>query len=200
MRQFFRRVPSSYTRLLRWRTAWRAPCISPSDCRAVRFIRNETVPNSLGDTLFARIRQEKKFYVDKTRYAVELLSYERALLLRPPRMGKSLFINMLECLFDVRFKKDFNELFGDLYVGKNKPAEANKLYVLSIVLPPRVYPDHDYMFRSHVMDSIDSFFTYHSEVLDILKSSYKFVDNTKKDKVNSILNQIANHVGPDRRI
>ena len=82
-----------------------------------RFVRTRgcaTSPSGYGEADFVRMRKEKMFYVDKTKYAVRLLSEHRALLLRPPRMGKSLFINTVECLFDMRFKEQYDNIFRGL--------------------------------------------------------------------------------------
>lgn len=156
--------------------------------------------STVGEANFMRMRKTKKFYVDKTMYAVALLSHERAVLRRPPRMGKSLFIDMVECLYDVRFKNEFNTLFDDLYVGKNKPKEANKFYVVQIVLPPRSHPDpavYEKKFRQHVMDGIDRFLTVHPNVLEQLENSILFRQKYNNGEANRVLKQIANHVGPE---
>lgn len=45
------------------------------------------------------------------------------IFIRPRRFGKSLFISMLENYYDINKKDKFEELFGDLYIGKNPTEE-----------------------------------------------------------------------------
>ena len=96
--------------------------------------KNQSV---VGSKTFETIRVNKLFYVDKTMYAEELiLNYPRAVLQRPTRCGKSLFLNMFDRLADKSFANSFDELFGDLHVGKTKVrGKANSFYVLPITLP-----------------------------------------------------------------
>ena len=79
------------------------------------------------------------FYVDKTEFALLLLKHHRAALVRPPRMGKTLFISMVTALYDSAYAKVFPQLFKDLYVaGEDAAAHKshfNHFYVLRICLP-----------------------------------------------------------------
>ncbi len=52
------------------------------------------------------------------------------LLLRPRRMGKSLFSSMMMSYYDVNKKDVFNELFGNLWIGKNPTPWANQFVTL----------------------------------------------------------------------
>ncbi|MDR1480630.1 MAG: AAA family ATPase, partial [Planctomycetaceae bacterium] len=73
----------------------------------------------LGNSDFRSIRTENYFYVDKTRY-IELLENEHnknQLFIRPRRFGKSLFLSTLSYYYDVNFANEFEQLFGDLYIG-----------------------------------------------------------------------------------
>ncbi|KEJ00073.1 hypothetical protein N494_03420 [Clostridium botulinum A2B7 92] len=48
------------------------------------------------------------------------------------RFGKSLFISMLEKYYDINKKDKFQELFGDLYIGKKPSEEKNSFLVWKI--------------------------------------------------------------------
>ncbi|CDI48677.1 putative AAA-ATPase [Clostridium tetani 12124569] len=52
--------------------------------------------------------------------------------IRPRRFGKSLFISTLENYYDINKKDKFEELFGDLYIGKNPTEERNKFLAWKI--------------------------------------------------------------------
>lgn len=84
-----------------------------------------------GLTDYVRIRKEDYYYVDKTQY-IELLERMPSFLflIRPRRFGKTLFLNMLYCYYDVRFADRFDELFGDLYIGQHPTREHNTYLIL----------------------------------------------------------------------
>ncbi|MDR2117864.1 MAG: AAA family ATPase, partial [Planctomycetaceae bacterium] len=86
----------------------------------------------LGNAEFKSVRTENYFYVDKTRY-IELLEQEPAksqLFIRPRRFGKSLFLSTLSYYYDVNSAEDFEQLFGDLYIGNNPTPKRNSYAVM----------------------------------------------------------------------
>lgn len=87
------------------------------------------LPYGLSD--FPRLISEDYYYVDKTRY-IELLENlpNYLFLLRPRRFGKSLFLAMLETYYSVDYADRFEELFGELYIGKHATKVHNKYLVL----------------------------------------------------------------------
>ncbi|BDR63360.1 ATP-binding protein [Clostridium tetani] len=86
-----------------------------------------------GISNFQVLREENYLYVDKTFY-IELLDkyapYQ--FFIRPRRFGKSLFISTLENYYDINKKDKFEELFGDLYIGKNPTKNKNKFLIWKI--------------------------------------------------------------------
>ena len=57
---------------------------------------------------FADIRRDGLYYIDKTAYIRELEIRSRKLfLVRPRRMGKSLFVDMLARYYDISEKDNF---------------------------------------------------------------------------------------------
>ena len=87
------------------------------------------LPYGLSD--FPRLISEDYYYVDKTRY-IELLENQPnyLFLLRPRRFGKSLFLAMLETYYSVDYTDRFEELFGELYIGRHATKAHNKYLVL----------------------------------------------------------------------
>ena len=72
---------------------------------------------------FAVIRREDYYYVDKTRFIPMIEQADRFFFfIRPRRFGKSLTLNILQHYYDVRTRDKFNDLFGDLYIGKHPTA------------------------------------------------------------------------------
>jgi hypothetical protein len=86
----------------------------------------------LGNADFKSIRTENYFYVDKTRY-IELLEQEHnknQIFIRPRRFGKSLFLSTLLYYYDINYANEFDQLFGDLYIGQRPTPEKNSYAVL----------------------------------------------------------------------
>lgn len=87
------------------------------------------IPYGLTD--YVLVMTDNYYYVDKTRYIGLLEQTARFLfLIRPRRFGKSLFLNMLNCYYDVKYADRFDELFGNQYAGKHPTAEQGKYLVL----------------------------------------------------------------------
>ena len=80
---------------------------------------------------FAVIRREDYYYVDKTRFIPMIEQADRFFFfIRPRRFGKSLTLNVLQHYYDVRTKDQFDELFGNLYIGKYPTRDRNSYLVL----------------------------------------------------------------------
>ena len=89
------------------------------------------IPYGVSD--FKRMMSEGYYYIDKSAY---IRMIERAgsflFFVRPRRFGKSLFINMLRAYYDIAEKENFQRLFGDLAIGRDPTANANRYQVLSL--------------------------------------------------------------------
>ncbi|MCL3852081.1 ATP-binding protein [Parabacteroides sp. GYB001] len=87
------------------------------------------IPYGLTD--YVLLMTDNYYYVDKTQYISLLEQTARYLfLIRPRRFGKSLFLNMLHCYYDVKYADRFDELFGNQYIGKHPTGEQGKYLVL----------------------------------------------------------------------
>ena len=89
------------------------------------------IPYGISD--FARIRREGYYYVDKTGYVPTVESAGSFLFfVRPRRFGKSLFVDMLRCYYDLNEKTNFEKYFGDLAIGREPTPNRNKYLVLAL--------------------------------------------------------------------
>ena len=63
---------------------------------------------------------ENYFYQDRTNFLEKLEAWGSKYLvfLRPRRFGKSLFISTLHYYYGLEYKKNFESIFGNLYIGK----------------------------------------------------------------------------------
>ena len=85
-----------------------------------------------GVSNFKTIIDDGALYIDKTKY-IKILedNYTKyTILLRPRRFGKSLFVSTLWYYYDERFKDEFDNLFGNTFIGKNPTKERNSYRVL----------------------------------------------------------------------
>ena len=89
------------------------------------------IPYGISD--FKRIRNEGYYFVDKSAFIRTLeLSGSFLFFVRPRRFGKSLFLNMLRCYYDLAEKDNFDALFGDLDIGKAPTENRNRYQVLTL--------------------------------------------------------------------
>lgn len=84
-----------------------------------------------GMTDFPGIIRDNYYYVDKTQY-IELIEQQPRylFLIRPRRFGKSLFLAMMETYYDVKYTDNFEELFGELYIGQHPTRLHNQFLIL----------------------------------------------------------------------
>ncbi|MDR0988410.1 MAG: ATP-binding protein [Prevotellaceae bacterium] len=87
-----------------------------------------TIPYAVAN--FAELRERGYYYVDKTRYIVDLERYKAPIFLRPRRFGKSLLVSMLAYYYDINAADRFERLFGGTYIGTHPTEEHNKYMVL----------------------------------------------------------------------
>jgi hypothetical protein len=81
---------------------------------------------------FEKIATGDYYYIDKTKYIEKLEQVEYPVFLRPRRFGKSLLTEMLRWYYDIKAKDRFQEIFGNLYIGKNPTGNQNKYFFLSL--------------------------------------------------------------------
>ena len=91
----------------------------------------KSIPYGISD--FRRIRNEGYYYVDKTAYIDQIESAGSfVFFVRPRRFGKSLFVDMMRCYYDLNEKDNFEKYFGDLAIGRNPTSNRNRYMVLML--------------------------------------------------------------------
>jgi len=85
-----------------------------------------------GSAAFAAIVRRGSFYADKTRFlrVWEAAGIEKAIFLRPPRSGKSLWLNTMAAYYDINAKPHFEEWFGGLDIGRAPTSLRNSFHVI----------------------------------------------------------------------
>ena len=86
------------------------------------------LPYGIAD--FKRVLSENFYYIDKTQF-IPLIERTGSFLylIRPRRFGKSLFLNMLDFYYNVKYKDEFDLLKG-LYIYDNPTPEKNFYHIM----------------------------------------------------------------------
>ncbi|WP_156202117.1 AAA family ATPase, partial [Thermoanaerobacter thermocopriae] len=150
-----------------------------------------------GMSNFRAMREEGYLYVDKTMYIekIENLNSKYLFFIRPRRFGKSLFLSTLENYYDINNEKDFEKLFGDLYIGKNPTKLRNSYTVLELDFSGLDTGNRERLeksFKQNLIDSISSFLNKYRNMfkdIDEIKEHIK-----KKSDIKSIINQLIEEV------
>ncbi len=85
-----------------------------------------------GEANYEELVRKNGYFVDKTRYIETLERVENPVFLRPRRFGKSLWCRILECYYNIRQKDQFQELFGQTYIGQHPTPTRNTYFVLHL--------------------------------------------------------------------
>ncbi len=85
-----------------------------------------------GESDFKKLVLEDYFYQDRTIFIRQLEKWNSnyPVFLRPRRFGKSLFISTLHHYYGLEHKDEFQNLFGNLYIGQHPTEAANSYLVL----------------------------------------------------------------------
>jgi len=115
---------------------------------------------------FRSIIKENYFYCDRTDKIPLLENTKSQLFIRPRRFGKSLVLSMLENYYDVAKKDEFEEIFGELKIGKNPTELRNSYFILkldfSCVDPTGSTEDVKKALFNHINASIIEFYKFYN--------------------------------------
>jgi len=121
-------------------------------------ITTKRIPYGVAD--YGRIRTENAYYVDKTHF-IPLIEAAPFYLfcIRPRRIGKSLWLSVLQHYYDVNRADEFDLLFGDTYIGQ-QPTQNRNSYLILFFNFAMVNPNIDKLeasFESNCIDEINDF-------------------------------------------
>ncbi len=148
------------------------------------------VPYGLADFIY--IREKNRYYVDKTRFIPVI---ERAgeflFLVRPRRFGKSLWLAVLACYYDIYRKDQFNTIFKGTYIHHHTTPERNSYLLLrfnfSAVNP--ALSKVEISFEDHCNTAFYKFGEKYREILD---NSY-YINMDQKGSCSSKLDFLFNY-------
>jgi hypothetical protein len=137
-----------------------------------------------GNSDLKSILTENYAYVDKTRY-IELLEKEsnkNQFFIRPRKFGKSLFFMTLVYYYDLNEAENFDQLFGNLYIGKHPTPERNSYAILKLDfsgLDTSSEEGFKKSFSSNVQDAVRNFFRIYGP---IFSEADRYVNQIDEEK------------------
>ena len=148
---------------------------------------------------FRSIIREDYFYCDRTDKIPLLENTKSQLFIRPRRFGKSLVLSMLENYYDVAKKDEFEEIFGDLKIGKNPTDLRNSYFILkfdfSCVDPTGSAEDVKKVLFDHINVCIEGFYSFYKyKGYDLPKIKINY-DNALYS-LNSLLSAVRRTLHP----
>ena len=88
------------------------------------------IPYGVSD--YEKICAKNKYFVDKTRFIHLLEKHEYIFFIRPRRFGKSLWLSVLECYYDINLKDKFDFYFKNTQIGQNPTPEKHSYFILRL--------------------------------------------------------------------
>ncbi|GAB6117171.1 ATP-binding protein [Thermoanaerobacter brockii subsp. lactiethylicus] len=150
-----------------------------------------------GMSNFRAMREEGYLYVDKTMYIekIENLNSKYLFFIRPRRFGKSLFLSTLENYYDINNEKDFEKLFGDLYIGKKPTKLKNSYIILKLNFSGLNTENKDQLkesFLLSVKNSINALLDRYEGIIENTEEIRKKIDQITD--INAVIMTIINEV------
>ena len=130
---------------------------------------------------FGKMVSEDYYYVDKTRFICEIEEDDNFLfLLRPRRFGKSLWLSVLECYYDVYYKDEFDRIFKNTYIYNHQTKFRNKFHILKLDFSAIDVTDYENSFRTYLLIAIDDFIKRYNI------KNFTFKNNNPTDQLEEI--------------
>ena len=125
--------------------------------------------NPYGVSSFKNFNKLNRAFVDKTEFinVIDKLDTPYPVLLRPRRFGKTTFVQMLDCFYDISYKDDYDEIFkGTKIIEKNLPSH-NTYHVIDFEFSNISGKTSEQLvesFSKNVLNSIKLFLDKYKEV------------------------------------
>ncbi len=155
-----------------------------------------------GESDYMKIRNENKYYVDKTHF-IKTIERKGSFLffIRPRRFGKSLLLSTLSCYYDILKKNDFNHLFEETYIHKTPTPNRHSYLILKFDFSTiNSEPDKiEESFNLNVRNTIDDFIQKYKEFLIDNFEEFKQkiqVAKTASDMLDTLTKQFKNLGNP----
>ena len=144
--------------------------------------------NPYGIAQYEAFKKQNRAFVDKSEIILELDDDSISpypILLRPRRFGKSTFVQMLKCFYDISYKDRYEELFKGTGIYKENLASHNTYHVLNFDFSIVSTQSANVMYSSFfsaVASGIDDFVVRYPDLV------FNYEDLDKTDSVTLINN------------
>jgi len=142
---------------------------------------------------FEEVATGPYYYIDKTQYIEKLEQVNYPIFLRPRRFGKSLLTEMLRSYYDIKAKDRFQEIFGNLYIGKNPTGNQNQYFVLVLNFSgmDTFIEDNEQLlkekFDRQLLNKFEFFLEYYKKEIDIDRDYIReFSNNFRHDSAGAL--------------
>ncbi len=156
----------------------------------------KTIPYGTAD--FEKIVTQGYYYIDKTMYIEKLEKAQFPVFLRPRRFGKSLFTEMLRCYYDIKLKDRFEEIFGNLYIGKKPTKKHNSFFFMSFTFSGMdIYAEMSERelkskFDISLLKAVKRFMYHYHDTLNLNQSDVKeIIEEYKNNGVGAVQQMIT---------
>jgi hypothetical protein len=113
---------------------------------------------------------------------LEKESNKNQFFIRPRKFGKSLFFTTLMYYYDLNEAENFDQLFGNLYIGKHPTPERNSYAIMKLDFSGLDTSDEEGFkksFSSNVQDAVRNFFRIYRHVFSDADSYVRQIDEEK---------------------
>ncbi len=147
--------------------------------------------NPYGQVTFDLFRKEDQAFVDKSlviKYLDDYGTSKYPVLLRPRRFGKSTFMQMLKCYYDISYKDRYEDLFSGSRIYEEDLPSHNSYHVIDFDFSSVSTGDQDVLLNSFgvaLTDGIDDFclrypdFAFDYSELNLKDAATLFTEFTK---------------------
>jgi len=139
--------------------------------------------NPYGLTDFEVIQKENYYYIDKTGFIRNIEKSPHFLFfIRPRRFGKSLWLAVMECYYDIAKKDKFEEIFKGTEIYNNPTEERNSYFILRFNFSDvsseidRVEDSFNNTIKTCSMRFLNKYSSYFK---DGFEETYKLISNTR---------------------
>ena len=90
--------------------------------------------NPYGQVTYEVFREARKGFADKSSLIISLEDEGMTpypVLLRPRRFGKSTFVQMLKCFYDISYNDRYEKIFSETHIYKAKLSSHNTFHVIN---------------------------------------------------------------------
>jgi hypothetical protein len=142
-----------------------------------------------GNSDFRNIILQNYAYIDKTRFIEELEneSNRNHFFIRPRKFGKSLFLTTLMNYYDLNRKKEFELLFGSLYIGKHPTPERNSYAIMDFDfsgLNPSTEEKIERSFSNQVQQTVRRFLDTYEQIIPNAEYLIRKIDEKKDPNID----------------